>query len=77
MLFKVIERFKCETGLIGERFRQKGRMLPEGVPYHANWVDLPAVRWFQLMEAPDSESLMPWIRCWSDLMDRNHSGTDF
>ncbi len=40
MLFMVIERFKDGNArLVGERFRQSGRMLPEGVAYHASWVD--------------------------------------
>jgi len=53
MLFMVIERFKQgDAKPIGERFREKGRMLPEGVIYHASWVDSTATRCFQVMEAP-------------------------
>jgi hypothetical protein len=41
MLFMVIERFKHgDATLIGERFKRRGRMLSEGVAYHASWVDL-------------------------------------
>jgi hypothetical protein len=69
MLFMVIERFKCDAELIGERFRQTGRMLPEDVAYHASWVDSAGVRCFQLMEALNSESLTPWINRWNDLID--------
>ncbi len=40
MLFMVIERFKDGNAqAAGERFRHSGRMLPEGVEYHASWVD--------------------------------------
>jgi uncharacterized protein DUF3303 len=61
MLFMVIERFKERDGrAIGERFRQSGRMLPEGVSYHASWVDSDGARCFQLMEAPDPEVLDAW-----------------
>jgi hypothetical protein len=63
MLFKVIERFKCDAELIGERLRQAGRMLPEGITYHASWIDSAGVRCFQLMEALDLESLTPWVNC--------------
>ena len=36
MLFMVIERFKGgDARSVGERFRHSGRMLPEGVAYHA------------------------------------------
>ncbi len=70
MLFMVIERFKHESiKLIGERFRRDGRMLPEGVTYHASWMDSSGVRCFQLMEAPNPEALTPWIGCWDDLID--------
>lgn len=69
MLFMVIERFKCDAGIIGERFRQTGRMLPEGVSYNASWVDSAGVRCFQLMEALNPESLASWINRWNDLID--------
>jgi hypothetical protein len=70
MLFMVIERFKhADAGLIGERFRRSGRMLPEGVVYHASWVDSAGARCFQVMEAPHRESLNTWVSRWDDLID--------
>jgi hypothetical protein len=70
MLFMVIERFKGRDAThIGERFRQHGRMLPEGVIYHTSWMDSAGSRCFQLMEARDWESLMPWVTRWDDLID--------
>jgi hypothetical protein len=70
MLFMVIERFKHgDPKPIGERFRRRGRMLPEGVLYHASWVDSAGARCFQVMEAPSPESLETWIRCWEDLIE--------
>ncbi len=38
MLFMIIEHFK-DVAATGERFRAKGRMLPEGVTYQASWVE--------------------------------------
>jgi len=70
MLFMVIEHFKhgtCE--LIGERFRSSGRMLPEGVAYHASWVDSTGTRCFQVMEAAHPELLNTWAGFWNDLID--------
>jgi hypothetical protein len=53
MLYMVIEHFKRgDAAAIGQRFQKSGRMLPEGVTYHASWVDLTGVRCFQIMEAP-------------------------
>jgi hypothetical protein len=70
MLFMVIERFK-NGGIeaVGERFRQKGRMQPDDVLYHANWLEEDGSRCFQLMEAAGPERLEPWMRRWDDLME--------
>jgi hypothetical protein len=70
MLFMVIERFKhgdARTG--GERFQQSGRMLPDGVTYHASWVDSAGTRCFQIMEATRPKSLGTWVSRWDDLID--------
>jgi hypothetical protein len=70
MLFMVIERFKDgDFKAIGNRFLRSGRMLPEGVIYHASWIDSPNFRCFQIMEAPDRELLNQWIAAWDDLVD--------
>jgi hypothetical protein len=70
MLLMVIERFKKgDAKSIGERFRRDGRMLPEGVIYHASWVDPASARCFQLMEAPTPESLAAWTSRWNDLVE--------
>jgi len=68
MLFMVIENFK-DRKLIGERFQRHGRMLPEGVVYHTSWVGAAGDRCFQVMEAPDRESMNTWIDRWDDLID--------
>jgi hypothetical protein len=70
MLFMVIERFKHGNAkLVGERFKRDGRMLPEGVIYHESWVDREGARCYQLMEAPQAESLAAWVKCWDDLVE--------
>ena len=70
MLFMVIEQFKrSDAGPIGERYRDRGRMLPEGVTYHASWVDAARGRCFQVMEAQHSELLKTWISEWDDLIE--------
>lgn len=66
----VIERFKKgDARPAGERFRQSGRMLPEGVAYHASWVDSAGSRCFQIMEAEGPELLRIWASRWDDLVD--------
>ena len=70
MLFMVIESFKQgNPRLVGERFKRNGRMLPEGVLYHASWVDSAGTRCFQLMEAPQAQLLDTWMRHWDDLIE--------
>jgi hypothetical protein len=70
MLFMVIERFKNgDVGPVGERFKRQGRMFPEGVTYQASWMDLSGTCCFQIMEAPQPESLAAWVSRWDDLVD--------
>ena len=70
MLFMVIERFKIGAlKPIGRRFQQQGRMMPDGVTYHASWVEPNGARCFQVMEASRRELLDQWISRWNDLAD--------
>lgn len=70
MLFMVIERFKNgDPKPVGERFRQHGRMLPKGVVYVNSWMESAGSLCFQIMEAPNRESLELWIGRWNDLVD--------
>jgi hypothetical protein len=70
MLFMVIENFKKGDAVaVGKRFKESGRMLPEGVSYQASWVDSRGTRCFQIMEARDRKLLKSWISRWDDLID--------
>jgi len=70
MLYMVIEHFKNgDAAPIGERFRQNGRMMPEGLIYHASWVDAAGARCFQIMESPNQRLLETWIDRWKDLVE--------
>jgi hypothetical protein len=70
MLFMVIESFRNQDPKpIGERFRRMGRMMPDGVVYHASWIDPAAARCFQVMEADSIEPLRQWAANWADLAD--------
>jgi hypothetical protein len=45
LLFMVIEQFKGgEAAPVGERFKECGRMLSEGVHYQSSWVDAAGAR---------------------------------
>lgn len=70
MLFMVIETFKSGNAkAVGERFEQKGRMLPDGVMYHASWMEMRGKKCFQLMEAADLALIGKWASHWRDLVD--------
>lgn len=70
MRFMVIERFgRCGIDVVGERFRAKGRMMPEGVTYIASWIVPDGSTCYQLMEAPSREALARWTRHWEDIVD--------
>jgi hypothetical protein len=68
MLFMAIERFKDTAGVY-RRFRDKGRMLPDGLNYVDSWVDVQHGRCFQLMESDTVERFQAWIANWRDLID--------
>jgi hypothetical protein len=68
--FLVIERFRGgDPRPVGERFRERGRMMPDLVEFVASWIDPAKCICYQVMQAPDAESLQPWIDAWKDLVD--------
>ena len=70
MLFMVIEHFKDgDPGPVRQRFVRNGRMLHDGVIYHASWIDAVSARCFQVMEASDVDALKVWTAGWADLVD--------
>jgi hypothetical protein len=68
MLFMVIEHFKDVTA-IGQRFRAKGRMMPDDVTYEGSWLEPSGKRCFQVMTAPSEARLKVWMDKWQDLME--------
>ena len=70
MLFMVIEHFKNKDAVpVYRRFRDRGRLAPEGVEYISSWIDEKFERCFQVMEASDRDLLERWIENWSDIVD--------
>ena len=70
MLFMVIENYReGRAPAVYRRFRDRGRMAPEGVGYVSSWVDLEFRRCFQVMEAADEAMLRQWTAHWDDLVD--------
>jgi len=70
MTYMVVEHFRHGDPLpVYRRFRERGRMLPDGLRYVASWVDRELRRCYQLMETDDPALFAPWIAQWSDLAD--------
>jgi len=70
MLFMVIENFlPGKAQEVYRRFRERGRMAPEGLRYISSWVDLKLERCFQVMEAENEELLKEWMANWHDLVE--------
>src|SRR5438132_13553415 len=69
-LYMVVEHFKNKDAVaIYRRFRDRGRMAPEGLAYLSSWVDDKLERCYQLMETHDRRLLDQWMANWSDLVD--------
>jgi hypothetical protein len=70
MLFMVVERFRDrDAKAIYRRFREKGRMAPDGLKYVGSWIEANFDRCFQLMECDDASLLQDWLLNWSDLVE--------
>ena len=70
MLFMVIERFRGgDAAPVYRRYRERGRMMPEGLSYVESWVEAGFGRCFQLMECEDARLLQQWMSRWEDLVE--------
>ncbi|HJU64521.1 MAG TPA: DUF3303 family protein [Gemmatimonadaceae bacterium] len=70
MQFMIIENFRNGDPVpVYRRFRDRGRMAPEGLRYVGSWVTHDLSRCFQVMECEDRALLDEWIGNWSDLVD--------
>jgi hypothetical protein len=67
-LYMVVEHFK-DAPAVYRRFRERGRMAPEGLVYVSSWVDEKLERCFQVMETDDRRLLDEGMANWSDLTD--------
>jgi hypothetical protein len=69
-LYMVVEHFRNnDAAPVFRRFRDRGRMAPEGLVYVSSWVDKKLERCYQLMETEDSTLFEQWISNWSDIVD--------
>jgi hypothetical protein len=70
MKFMVIEYFRDQDARADyQRFRERGRMTPDGLTFVDSWVAADLGRCFQLMECDDVTLLQRWVVEWSDLAE--------
>src|SRR4051812_5675448 len=67
--FMVIEHFRSQdANAVYARFREKGRLMPDGISFVASWVTADLGRCFQVMECEDVTLLQRWVAEWADLV---------
>ena len=65
----VIEHFRDGRARpVYERFRERGRLAPDGLQYVGSWVTADLRHCYQVMECADRALLDQWIAAWSDLV---------
>ena len=69
MLYMILEHFKGDPVPVYRRFRDQGRLAPEGLHYVQSWVTEDLQRCYQVMECDDPALLEQWMARWRDLVD--------
>ena len=70
MTYMIIERFRAGDPVpVYRRFRERGRLAPDGLRYVASWVTADLRQCFQVMECEDPRLLEEWTSRWSDLVE--------
>jgi hypothetical protein len=66
----IVERFKSADPVpVYRRFRDRGRLAPDGLEYVSSWVDKGLELCFQLMKTDDAALIDIWTASWSDIVD--------
>jgi Protein of unknown function (DUF3303) len=70
MYYMVIESFKNGDAVpVYRRFRNEGRLAPDGLKYISSWVTSDMTKCYQIMECEDPRLLEQWMGRWRDLAD--------
>ena len=66
----IVERFHDGDAVpVYRRFRDHGRLAPDGLRYVSSWVTEDFRQCFQVMECEDRRLLDEWMANWADLVD--------
>lgn len=69
MLYMILEHFKGDPVPVYRRFRERGRLAPNGLSYISSWVTSDLQGCYQVMECEDRRLLQEWMDQWKDLVD--------
>ena len=70
MLYMIIEHFRNgDARPVYRRFRERGRLAPEGLQYVSSWVTSDLRHCYQVMETDDPRLLEQWLDQWRDLVE--------
>lgn len=70
MLFMIIENIRNQDARsVYRRFKDKGRLMPDGITFVNSWMTADLGRCFQIMECNDVTLLQQWVAQWSDLVE--------
>jgi hypothetical protein len=68
--YMIVERFRGgDAAPVYRRFRDRGRMAPDGLRYVNSWVSTDLTTCYQVMECDDRRLLDDWIANWKDIVD--------
>jgi hypothetical protein len=69
-VYMIIEKFRNGDNIsVYRRFRDKGRLAPEGLNYISSWVDESISRCYQIMETEDPALIDQWMNSWKDIVE--------
>lgn len=66
----ILERFRDgDPAPVYRRFRDRGRLAPDGLRYVSSWVTEDLRLCYQVMECDERALLDQWIAQWDDIVD--------
>ena len=69
MLYMIVEHFRDGNPRpVYRRFREQGRLAPDGLRYVSSWVTSDLRHCYQVMECNDRSLLDQWMAQWQDIV---------